>query len=157
MPRIDSMVMNPWISRNRSAEYGRFVLQKQLVEKYFPCFHCRFLNRRLTCKGQITPSEDCDTYTISISYPFEGVPRVWVTHPQVSPSTRTHVYRNGDLCLYEPRESPWGRLDNIHQKIIPWMAEWLVFYELYLISGKWLGPEAPHGAGGKLQQTVTAC
>jgi len=36
-------------------------------------------------------------------------------------------------------------MDNIHEKIIPWIAEWLVFYELYRICGKWLGPEAPHG------------
>jgi hypothetical protein len=43
-------------------------------------------------------------------------------------------------------------MDNLHQKIIPWIAEWLVYYELYLICGKWLGPEAPHGPNGKFRQ-----
>lgn len=59
------------------------------------------------------------------------------------------MYEHGALCLYEPRETPWRSSDNLHEKIIPWTAEWLVFYELFLIYGKWLGPEAPHGASRK--------
>jgi hypothetical protein len=50
---------------------------------------------------------------------------------------------------YQPNEDPWKLSDDIHQKIIPWTAEWLVFYELYQIYGEWLGPEAPHGVSGK--------
>ena len=56
------------------------------------------------------------------------------------------MYANGTLCLYKPTDDPWKPSDNIHEKIIPWTAEWLVFYELYLMCGKWLGPEAPHVA-----------
>lgn len=62
------------------------------------------------------------------------------------------MYGDGRLCLYDYREQPWRDGDNIHEKIIPWTAEWLVFYELYLIRGKWLGPEAVHGAEGKTQE-----
>ena len=65
------------------------------------------------------------------------------------------MYGNGPLCLYDPRETPWQRMDNVHQKIIPWIAEWLVYYELYLIYGKWLGPEALHGPNGKFWQVRT--
>lgn len=47
--------------------------------------------------------------------------------------------------------------DNLHDKIIPWTAEWLVYYELFKLDGKWLGPEAPHGlAAKKPQETVSA-
>ncbi len=54
------------------------------------------------------------------------------------------MYLNGSLCLFDPRVSPWKGSYNLHETIIPWTAEWLVFYELYKIHGKWLGPEAPH-------------
>ncbi len=141
-----------WISRDRAAEYRRFVVQKALIEKHFPCFRCRLAHRRLICEGKIQPSEGCNVYLIGISYEQEGVPRVRIKGPKITPSVKIHMYRSGHLCLYEPMEDPWKRSDNIHEKIIPWTAEWLVFYELYLICGKWLGPEAPHGVGGKLQQ-----
>src|SRR6476469_3557994 len=63
-----------------------------------------------------------------------------------------HMYDNGVLCLYKTAETPLKLSDNIHEKIIPWTAEWFVFYELYLMCGKWLEPEAPHDVTGKAQQ-----
>ena len=66
------------------------------------------------------------------------------------------MYRDGTLCLYDFRVQPWSSWDNIHEKIIPWTAEWLVFYELYLMCGKWLGPEAPHGDGEKEAEKALA-
>jgi len=141
-----------WIKRDRATEYRRFVIQKALIEKYFPCFRCRLSRRRLDRDGLITPSLHCDTYRIGISYKQDGIPKVRIKEPQITPSGKIHMYRNGTLCLYEPAESPWTPGDNIHEKIIPWTAEWLVFYELYRIHGKWLGPEAPHGLKPQLEE-----
>lgn len=140
------MAKNLWISRNRGLDHRRFVIQKALVEKHFPCFKCRLSHRHLRCDGLITPSKDCATYRIAISYPQDGVPRVTIKDPQIAPSAAIHMYDSGELCLYEPKETPWRSSDHLHEKIIPWIAEWLVFYELYMICGKWLGPEAPHGS-----------
>ena len=42
----------------------------------------------------------------------------------------------------------------IHETIIPWTAEWLVFYELWQLTGEWYGAASPHGTNGKKQQTV---
>ena len=55
------------------------------------------------------------------------------------------MYRTGDLCLYHPLSQPWQGTEDLHATILPWVAEWLVFYELYLTKGRWLGPEIPHG------------
>jgi hypothetical protein len=141
-----------WIKRNRAAEYRHFLRQKALVQHHFPCFECQLYRNRLTCKGAITPSPGCDEYVVRIRYEYEKVPRVDIVQPTIKPSFKIHMYGCGALCLYDPRETPWQRGDNVHEKIIPWTAEWLVFYELYLIYGKWLGPEAPHGPSGKVQQ-----
>ena len=146
------MAKIPWISRDRSVDYRRFVIQKALIEKHFPCFKCKLSHRHLECEGFITPSEDCTTYRVAISYEQDGVPRVRIKTPHVIPSASIHMYGNGTLCLYKPTENPWKSSDNIHEKIIPWTAEWLVFYELYLMCDKWLGPEAEHGTGEKKQQ-----
>jgi hypothetical protein len=149
------MAATRWIKRNRSAEYRRFLGQKALVEHHFPCFRCQLYRNRLTCKATICPSPDCDRYLIRIRYDYEKVPRVEIRQPKITPSSKIHMYGCGALCLYDPRETPWQRTDNVHEKIIPWIAEWLVYYELYQIYGKWLGPEAQHGPNGKFQQVRT--
>ncbi|MCB1100464.1 MAG: hypothetical protein KDN22_33175 [Verrucomicrobiae bacterium] len=127
-----------------AADYRHFVMQKALIQKHFECFHCEFNSRKLTCTGEITPAEGCDPYTIRIDYSPGMTPKVWVLRPKIKPRPEIHMYREGCLCLYHPPEDPWLRTDNIHEKIIPWTAEWLVYYELYLLHGKWLAPEAPH-------------
>ena len=79
------MAKTPWISRDRGADYRRFVMQKALIEKYFPCFKCKLSHRHLQCEGVIRPSEDCDTYRIAISYEQDGVPKV----PDQTPADRS--------------------------------------------------------------------
>ena len=132
-------------SWGKSAEgYRRFVFQKMLMQKYFPAFTCSQGKRCLTCIGKITPAEGCETYTVKIEYPQGGTPKVRILHPEIVMNSDTHVYKDGSLCLYYPPESPWKTTDNLHEKILPWVAEWLVFYELYLINGVWHGKSAPH-------------
>ena len=143
------MAKPPRISRDHSLTERRFATQPALVQKYFPLFECGLSHRCVECEGVITPSEGCATYRIKISYPRGGVPRVRVKDPQIMPSAEIHMYRDGSLCLYEPRENPWQSSNNLHETIIPWVAEWLVFYELFLLCGKWLGPEAPHVTASK--------
>lgn len=125
--------------------YRTFVMQKLLIEKHFPLFRCRFANRRLICMGNITPTEGCATYSIEIRYLCGGIPEVRIISPRIQWNKDIHMYRNGTLCLYYPPESPWKPTSNLHQTIIPWAAEWLVFYELFLLKGLWLGKAAPHG------------
>lgn len=131
--------------RNRQQESVNFYFQKRLVEKYFPCFECSVKRNLLTCTGIIIPSEDCVSYTVQIRYKREGVPKVRVLSPHVKYDHKAHMYKDSTLCLYHPKENPWSGRQNIHETIIPWIAEWIVFYELYNIYGKWLGPETPHG------------
>ena len=150
------MAARRWINPDRAAEYRLFLRQKSLIEQYFPCFKCHLYGNRLTCKGRIIPSEDCDEYLIRIRYDYEKVPRVEIIEPTIEPSPKIHIYGCGALCLCDPRQTPWRRLNNVHETIIPWTAEWLVYYELYLIRGKWLGPEAPHEASGKLSDRLAS-
>lgn len=139
------MAKRPWISRDRGISERQFAIQAALVQKHFPFFDCGLSHRRVECEGVITPSQGCANYLIKISYQRGGVPRVKIKDPQIIPSATIHMYNDGTLCLYEPRETPWKSSYNLHETIIPWTAEWLVFYELFLLCGKWLGPEAPHG------------
>ncbi|MEW7280215.1 hypothetical protein ABW636_16615 [Aquimarina sp. 2201CG1-2-11] len=55
--------------------------------------------------------------------------------------TLPHVYSHIEqkLCLYSWKKRQWTKEKLISSTVIPWASEWLEFYELWLISGKWLG------------------
>lgn len=130
---------------NRAQHYRHFVLQKLLVEKSFPAFRCSLNCGSLECRGTIRPTEQSATYTVRVHYTEWGIPEVRILMPHVTPRSTIHMYRDGRLCLYHPPTQPWSGAHDLHKTIIPWIAEWLVYYELYRTEGKWLGPEFPHG------------
>lgn len=129
-----------------------FRLEKGRIEKHFPFLACKYRRNCLNCRGQLLPADGCVVYSIQIHYAFGGVPEVWVTDPKIEPSGEYHMYPAGNLCLYDPREMPWRPDMKIHETIIPWTAEWLLFYEIWKISGRWLGAEAIHNLGPKIAQ-----
>jgi len=129
---------------NYARRRQHFVLEKHCVAKYFPFLQCTLRGKRLCCSGSITPFEGCDTYKIRIEYQEGRTPCVYIVDPHIEPDPEYHIYEEGNLCLFYPRESPWSSTMRIHKTIIPWTAEWLVFYELWKLTGEWQGPEAPH-------------
>jgi hypothetical protein len=65
--------------------------------------------------------------------------------------TISHVYLNrrrpekSGLCLFDWRDHEWKPSQPLASTIIPWAAEWLAFYELWLMSGVWEGGGHDHG------------
>lgn len=142
------------IPENLPQASGHFVREGTRIMEHFPCFHCELRRNRLVCLGSIRPSEDCDTYRVQIDYVKGGVPQVRIRDPIIEPNIQYHTYPDGQLCLFDHRMSPWEWRCKVHETIIPWIAEWLVFYELWKVTGKWLGPAAPHGEGAKVPQVA---
>lgn len=127
-----------------------------MMRKHFPCFECSLRHRVLSCIGEITPSEGCDTYRVQIRLAVGMTPKVRILSPEIMYNPNVHMYLNGNLCLFKPSEQPWRAKDYIHEKIVPWTAEWLVYYELFKITGEWLGPEATHDSGPKKIQKIAS-
>lgn len=44
------------------------------------------------------------------------------------------------LCLFDPKGNEWTDADLIADTTIYWAAEWLAYYELWHLTGQWLGP-----------------
>ncbi len=121
-----------------------FILEKNRLKKYFPFLNCTLQGNQLTCRGSITPSEGCCTYKIKFVYKKGKTPQVYIVNPPIEPHSKYHVYKDGSLCLFDPRVASWSSDMMAHETIIPWTAEWLVFYELWKDTGTWQGAEAPH-------------
>jgi hypothetical protein len=134
--------------------------QDTAIRRRFPAF-------RQTCgvyfmgkwRGPLQPL--ARTYEIGITY----FPRLrfanavltnsWITVEMLDPvigldprgtgELPPHIYPDPgtaagwSLCLFDPRTGEWKPDRVIAETIIPWAAEWLFFYEGWLIDGKWAG------------------
>jgi hypothetical protein len=96
---------------------------------------------KLDCVMPIQPSPAGRTYTVRLRYQHGRRPRVTVIDPQLTlhPDAQAlpHVYPGDELCLYYPGE--WRCDMLLATTILPWTAEWLMHYELWLITGRWAG------------------
>ncbi len=110
----------------------------------FPSF--RYDARRKTWRGCLKPTDDSPAYRVKLTYRLPRSPQVWVTRPVLHPDA-PHRYQDGSLCLYYPRDGDWHAGRFIAETIVPWAAEWLFYYEAWLLDPerRWLGSEAPHG------------
>ena len=54
------------------------------------------------------------------------------------------MFPNHSLCLSYDGDVVWNERTELFRYTIPWIAEWIHFYEIYLLNeGKWEGPESP--------------
>ncbi|MFI7691622.1 hypothetical protein ACIBQ6_21320 [Nonomuraea sp. NPDC049655] len=95
----------------------------------------------LSCIVQLQPTPASRTYTIRLVYRHGRRPCVTVVDPPLAlhPDARAlpHVYPKDELCLYYPGQ--WSHDMLLAKTILPWTAEWLNHYELWLITGRWAG------------------
>jgi len=70
--------------------------------------------------------------------------------PAASGTPVPHLYgswddpRGAHLCLYYPPDEIMVPGEQAAPKLLPWAYEWLHYYELWLVTGVWSGPAAPH-------------
>lgn len=119
--------------------------EKKLIEKYYDCFECSVNHKKLKCLGIIKPTDYSDNYQLKIEYRPPITPNVNIISPKIEYNDDIHMYYDtNSLCLYYPGDMRWHAERHIYDTIIPWTAEWLVFYELYQITGRWKHPHVPH-------------
>lgn len=96
----------------------------------------------LQARGLIRPSETCASYEVLIVYRLKGSPKVYVLDDQVNGTKPPpHVYSRDStgrypLCLFT---GPWDRSLWLAESTVPWTAEWLFYYESWLVTGEWQG------------------
>ena len=94
--------------------------------------------------AEFTPTKLSCTYTVQFTYKV-GDPIVWVqaVDPVLDPgagSQLPHVYEDSTqcwLCLH--LEGQWDPGMPIATTVVPWAAEWLYHYEIWLATGEWTG------------------
>ncbi len=128
--------------------HNKYILirEKKLIENNFDFLNCTIKGDNLVCDGGCKPTPHSNEYKFQIIYNGKSSPKVNVIGPNIIYNDDIHMFpSDNSLCLYHSSDMVWDyRKHHLFDTIIPWTIEWFVFYELYLISGKWEHPFVPH-------------
>lgn len=90
--------------------------------------------------GRVQPSDLSRVYTTRIDYKRGHYPSIRVLAPELKATEAgflPHTYDDGTLCLHDVGQ--WNAAMLIVDTIVPWAAEWLLYYEMWLATGEWYG------------------
>lgn len=126
--------------------------QLRILKKDFPSSVVKSHSlRHLVWETVIIPTPNSVTYRIRIDYTIGQPPKVYVIDPPklLRPEGKKllkHVFstEKQQLCLYYGPFGEWNDSMFLARKIVPWASEWLFFYELWVITGEWLGEGIEH-------------
>jgi hypothetical protein len=137
------MVTELVMKRNLTAMEQYLDFKRSLPEWYAQSTPSGF-----TAKAVIQPTPLSDCYTVRISYRHNTSPIINVLNNKLKPREAKgkikHTYNDGSLCLYYPKAREWTEKDLISQTIVPWISVWLYYYEIWFVTGKWLGGGIEH-------------
>ena len=123
---------------------NKISLPVQLVslKKLFPNSVGEVKQGVLQWSNYFTPTPMSDKYKIKLTLKEKSTPKVYVVEPVLNiPEGKRlpHVYPGNRLCLYAPHYKQWDANLYLVDTIIPWISEWLFYYELWLVTGEWSG------------------
>ncbi len=126
------------MSRKGSAPLS-IVQQAMGIRALWPAPAPKLKRGQLVWTGKLQPTPVSPVYIVRLRYDGR-YPRVHVLEPKLDPGHQSrlpHVYSGNELCLYTPGE--WKRSVPLATTVIPWIAEWLLHYELWLATDRWSG------------------
>jgi hypothetical protein len=120
--------------------------QLHAITTVLPAANGKIREGKLVCTMPIQPSPASCTYTVRLRYQHGVRPHITVTDPPLDTHPRAtalpHVYPGDELCLYYPGQ--WTHDMILASTVIPWISEWLLHYELWLVTGTWTGGGSTH-------------
>jgi hypothetical protein len=110
-------------------------------------FEHQIWGKTLLSRGTIKPTAISNSYLIQLSYRIGRRPRVFVVDPPIERRNGVradHMYGENELCVFLPGTGEWAEHKLLARTLVPWSMLWLLFYETWLITGRWDGGGTSH-------------
>lgn len=124
---------------------GPLSLPEQMVNmrRIHPALATHIAGDTLIAEGPLRGSALTRVYRVRIVYRREYHPHAHVLDPPLEKRNAkqpvAHTIGPDEPCLYTKAHGDWNSRMFIGHSIVPWLMEWLVFYELWLATGNWYG------------------
>jgi hypothetical protein len=122
--------------------------QGGMLRHFFPDSALKMVGfgKGLIWEGKLQPSGLSITYDIRIEYSMGKDPDIYVINPKplslaedAKKLPHTYDHDKQHLCLYHRRMNEWNECKMIAKTIVPWTSEWLLHYEIWVVTGTWYG------------------
>lgn len=112
----------------------------------------------VTARPDRTPVQDFEGKTFTVELQIYDAPRhpeIYVLDPAIGreafPGLR-HIYLKthpkkpelNRICIFPPHHGVWDWENGRLETLILWLAQWLISFEVFLLTRQWVGPEASH-------------
>lgn len=138
--------------------------QIQAMRKHWPSFigH-KFGDGTIFWVGQLQPQAQPYVVEVYLNLKLFDRPYVIIGEPAIRPRAGLefadipHLLFNdkeptrSGLCLFDPQGRRWTPADLIAETTIDWTIEWLLYYELWHLTGEWLAPGAGQESVGRMR------
>lgn len=133
-------------SRLKHYTFSEIMNQVVSVKKMFPDTTYEIVGSRhmVNTYVYLKPTEYSDKYKIKLSaYVGKSYVNVFPINPKISRTVNgkkvPHMFKDASLCLFYPEYHEWHHSDKWVETLIPWASLWLFYYEIWLVTGDWLG------------------
>lgn len=134
-------------ARSRKNWYVFLIIQKAFVEQYFKWLKMEIKSEIKSLYGSGNLIVNGKNYRIEMYYsPFYDIrfDRIYIIDKSIQYNRKIHLYSDMSLCLYHPViDKPIMQIVPLF-KMIPWITEWIVFYNQWKKYGVWLNKEIKH-------------
>lgn len=130
-------------------------LQLQNLRSCFPNSKYTFINGRFVWQCYLQPTESSKKYLLTLKYDGK-FPKAYLYNQGILKSDTDsvkHVLKSEfksendeyvQLCLCYPLKNEWNRSMFISETFVPWALSWLYYYEIWRVTGEWLGGGIEH-------------
>lgn len=128
-----------FIARDKS-----IAVQVSSMRCKYPQFTTDFTSHSsMKVTGVLQPTSRSGTYQFVLKYNLVDSPKTKIISPTLQKNDKgenpPHLYPGENLCLYHPQYREFSRTDFLCDTIIPWTSLWLYYYEVWHLTGEWLG------------------
>ncbi|TND10163.1 MAG: hypothetical protein FD123_411 [Bacteroidetes bacterium] len=124
--------------------------QTRYLQNQFPNSTIRNIDHGFIWEAELRPSSLSQLYRVKLEFKRGHHPDVYIVSPKLQLAKGAvkleHVYSTKEqhLCIYHRPSNEWGDTLLIAKTIVPWISEWLLHYEIWLITGAWHGGGISH-------------
>lgn len=117
--------------------------QVAMIKRTHGTFNISYDHQSLVAKGDLQPTARSCSYSVRIQYTLNKQPQIDVLEPKLVKNFNgddiPHTYTGNKLCLHRPKYREFKFSDYLSNTIIPWISLWLYYYEMWHVTGDWLG------------------
>jgi hypothetical protein len=119
------------------------VMQLANLRKLHPGLRADIEAGILVAEGWMRGSPLTRKYRVRIEYSPGRYPKAYVLEPVLKQRLPDQpvAHTNGltEPCLFTREHGDWNQSMYVGQTIVPWLMEWLVFFEIWRVTGTWFG------------------